>query len=270
MRAVWSFWSVPHRARTGPAWLSDYHHLLSWSFSVEQARKYFASTTLVTDSEGARLLVDRLGLKFDEVSTDLDALVYSDPAWWTLGKLYAYRAQREPFLHIDSDAFFFEALSPALLEAPLVAQSIEKTRGLYRPELFTSLPWKPKEWKEGLLEVPCCGVVGGKDTDFLRIYADLAISMVESESNRWWKSNENWRCNALVEQYFLGAMAEHHERSISYLVPDIQTAGRWDRAREIGFTHLMGERKTDPRACAWLEEEARMACENVSRLIPPL
>ena len=36
------------------------------------------------------MLVDELGLQFDQVSTELDSLSNIDPGWWALGKLVAY------------------------------------------------------------------------------------------------------------------------------------------------------------------------------------
>jgi hypothetical protein len=74
-RAVWSFWSAPMAAGSGSGgWLESKYHLMSWVFSVEMARRHFRKIALVTDTPGADLLVDGLGLRFDEVSTELDAL----------------------------------------------------------------------------------------------------------------------------------------------------------------------------------------------------
>jgi len=67
---------------------------------------------LVTDTEGARLLVDKLGLRFTTVMTTLTALDDADPEWWVLGKLWAYRAQTEPFVHLDNDVFLGDVMDP--------------------------------------------------------------------------------------------------------------------------------------------------------------
>ena len=85
MRAVWSFWSKPFRAGRGSRWLSDYHSHLAWGLSVECARRHYPDTLLVTDDEGAALLVDRLKLPFARVSLELNQLRDRDPDWWALG-----------------------------------------------------------------------------------------------------------------------------------------------------------------------------------------
>jgi hypothetical protein len=75
--------------------------VLSW----QTASQHYPNTCLITDSDGAKILVDQLGLQFASVSTVLDDLANEDPAWWSLGKLYAYSLQQEPFVHIDSDVY---------------------------------------------------------------------------------------------------------------------------------------------------------------------
>ena len=51
------------------------------------ARRHYPTTCLVTDDEGARLLIDGLRLPFARVSTALNALRDEDPEWWALGKI---------------------------------------------------------------------------------------------------------------------------------------------------------------------------------------
>ena len=108
MRAVWSLWSKPMHGAYRGGWPSLHHHLLSWVLSVETCRRFFDGAHLVADNEAATLLVDRLGLEFDTVSLELDALDTADPDLWALGKLHAYRAQTEPFLHIDADVYMWK------------------------------------------------------------------------------------------------------------------------------------------------------------------
>src|SRR5687767_1744547 len=139
MRAIWSFWSKPFARHHHRVWASPRHHLFSWVLSVRTAVRHYGPAVLYTDTAGAKLLVDRIGLEFDEVHTDLDALDAVDEGWWALGKLYAYRAQREPFVHIDSDVFLWQRLPPQLEQAPLLAQNPEPFvagQSYYQPEVF--------------------------------------------------------------------------------------------------------------------------------------
>ena len=128
MKAIWSLWTKPLRKNRKSIWISEKHHLLAWILSVETAKKHYSETALFTDSQGARILVEQLGLEFTQVSTELDALENCDPSFWALGKVYTYRAQTEPFIHIDSDVFLWKPLSSDINSAPLIAQN---------PECFT-------------------------------------------------------------------------------------------------------------------------------------
>ncbi len=123
MRAVWSYWRKPHRAGQCHAWPSELHHALSWSLSLQEARKHYSDTWIYTDDEGARLLVDQLQLPFAHVHTDLNALRRRNPGWWTLGKLHTCRLQTEPFVHLDYDAFLWLPLPEDLLVADVFAQN---------------------------------------------------------------------------------------------------------------------------------------------------
>ena len=79
MRAIWSLWTKPMRTGNSWAWLSPLHHLLSWVLSVELAKKHYSDTALFTDDQGARMLVDGIGLEFNSVSSELNALDNYDP-----------------------------------------------------------------------------------------------------------------------------------------------------------------------------------------------
>src|ERR1017187_9186373 len=114
MRAVWSFWSKPFLAGHGSVWAEPRQHWLSWILSLETAKCHLPETALYTDQVGADLLVDKLGLKFAEVSTVLDVLADEDPRWWALGKLRTYALQTTPFVHIDSDVFLWKPLPDGL------------------------------------------------------------------------------------------------------------------------------------------------------------
>src|SRR5215467_3350808 len=150
MRAVWSFWTKPFAGRCGIPWLSERHHLLSWVLSLKTARKHYPQTALVTDDEGAELLVSQLGLSFAHVSTELSALSDADPSWWVLGKLWTYRLQHEPFVHIDNDVFLWARLPRELELAPVFGQNPEwfplAPESWYRPERFTRALRQHRGW----------------------------------------------------------------------------------------------------------------------------
>ena len=284
MRAVWSFWTKPYRARHGSPWPSDYPARLAWGLSVELARRYYPDTALVTDDEGAKLLVDQLELPFTRVSLALNEIRDRDPDWWAVGKLYAYRLQTEPFVHIDSDVFLWNRLPVELESAPVFAQSPEtfdpdRDEHWYplRPveRTFAARPssWLPEAWgwysaRRGPLVAGNCGILGGQRTDVLGAYADLGIRTVEAPENgaAWASWGDKDFCNVLVEQFLLNAVVEHRRATsrepsdrdlrVTYLFPTDHAPYDPRRAEAAGYTHLIGGAKRNPELMADLE--ARM------------
>lgn len=281
MKAVWSFWTKPYRMNRQSTWVSKKHHLLAWVLSVETAKKHYLKTSLYTDSQGAQMLVDELGLEFTQVSTELDALENHDPQWWALGKVYTYRAQTEPFIHIDSDVFLWKPLPLRMNSAPLLAQNPDNFivgSSWYKPEgMETAISsvngWLPKEWKwqrslSSFQKAVCCGIFGGNAVDFIRYYADLAIQLVEHPSNQqaWCLLTPDTERNVLFEQYLLGSCVEYHRHQpnspyknidIQYLFSSLDDAFISDNAARAGFTHLIADAKRNRTIADHLENRVR-------------
>jgi hypothetical protein len=143
LRAVWSFWTKPFLAHRTKIWRSPEHHFQSWVLSFLTAQLHYPETALYTDDLGAELLVDRLGLPFNYVSTALNDLADVDEGWWAAGKLLAYSRQTAPFVHIDSDAYLWSPFHRAWRRRP----SLLKTR--------SELSWDDRATTRPHLRMPC-------------------------------------------------------------------------------------------------------------------
>jgi hypothetical protein len=271
VRAVWSFWSEPFFRGEGSGWLGARHAYLAWVLSVGCARRHYPDTTLVTDDRGAELLVEQLGLKFTRVSLALNQLRDRDPDWWALGKLYAYRMQTEPFVHIDADAFLWKRLPAQLESAAVFAQSPETfdpDDGHFYPAraVERSVAWLPEEWRwytagRGPRAASCCGILGGAGVDLVARYADLGIRVVEDPRNAvgWATWGNKGLCNVLVEQMLLRAVAAHRGVPVAHLFPEAGDPYDPAKAAAAGYTHLIGAAKRHPQLMADLE--ARVTAE---------
>ena len=282
MQAVWSFWSKPFKADRGLRWNKPHHHLLAWGLSLRLARMHFERTVLVTDSAGKAFLVDELGLKFDNVSTELDRLRDVDPGWWALGKLLAYSLQKQPFVHLDNDVFLWKPLSSKILASPVIAQcpeqhsvvnpwcdpgEVERRFRLFGLALPVEWEWAISRRGNAWFREENCGIVGGNQVDFLRHYAESAIAMViDPQYQRLWASSPiQFGFNMVIEQYFLAVCLDYHKGphsrfsglSIEYLFPNWVDALDPHAACRVGYTHLQGETKAHPLVGARLEQ--RMA-----------
>jgi hypothetical protein len=263
------------------SWGSSLHHFLAWGMSLFAARRHYPETMLVTDRQGKKLLIDKLGLPFTHVSTELDRLQNVDPMWWALGKLISYTMQDRPFLHLDTDVFLWKPLAPHLAEAPVFAQCPEihgNDLHCHQCEIEQAFATNscslPKEWEwERSQENPNfreenCGIVGGTRIDFLRHYAQTALDMVMNPENaRAWSSlGVNFGYNMVVEQYLLSACIGFHRFHpespyrgvrIKYLFSSWAEGQDQNCAARAGYTHLMSSAKSDPAVHRRLVERMR-------------
>lgn len=273
MRAVWSFWSRPFTNHHHTYWAKPVHHLFSWVISLETAKKHYPRTVLYTDDEGARLFVDQLGLQFNEVRTDLNALASYDPAWWSLGKVWTYRAQQEPFIHIDSDVFLWQPLPHDFISAPLCVQCPDffvPKASYYNPELLENTVsrggeiWLPAEWvwfrtSGARQRGESCGIFGGHKIDFIQHYTNQAFKLLEHPANQpgWSLMTDKTDHNILLEQYLLAACVDYHGIEIKYLFNSLDDALAKDDATRLGYTHLVGSAKKNPQITTRLEQRMK-------------
>lgn len=269
MKSIWFFWTKPFKTHRSGVWSSEKHHLLAWVLSLETARKHYPDTCLFTDDEGARTLIDGIGLEFEQVSTALNTLDGYDPEWWALGKIYTYRAQTKPFIHIDNDVFLWKPLPRRIESAPVFAQNPEYfSEGYrhYKPQEFQAVVksvkdgWLPEEfeWCQTGVSSPrgaCCGICGGNDIHFIRSFANTAMKIIEHPSNQsaWVVLNEKTVHVLLVEQYLLAAYVDYHRNKqgsphsnvdIQYLFNSANDAFNSNKAEEMGYTHLMSAKRS--------------------------
>jgi hypothetical protein len=280
MKAVWSFWSKPFEVHRRFNWPSERHHLFAWVLSVETARQHYPDTSLITDDAGARMLVDRLALPFTHVSTELNALAHYNPDWWALGKIYAYRMQTQPFVHIDSDVFLWKPL-PARLEcADVFAQNpepISASTPYYQPERFaralhTTGGWLPEEWHwyhhTYHNRAESCGIFGGNRIDFINLFAIASQRLIEDPANKHALEalHDKRTLMLVVEQYLLSAFVEYHKANavlpfgnirIEYLFDSVADLLNPDYATHAGFTHLVAGAKQSKLFAQRLESRVR-------------
>lgn len=262
MRAVWSFWSAPFREYMGRSWREPIDHWLAWGLSLRLARNHYPETMLVTDLAGKALLVNRLGLSFTHVSTELERLRNADVGWWAMGKLVAYSLQDQPFVHLDTDVFLWKPLPPSVADAPVFAQCPEEHHAVdewcgvsdienafARHGLALPAEWDaqlPHESRYARQEN--CGILGGTRPDFLRHYSNLVLDFLTSPANApaWASLPEKSGFNPVIEQFTLSACLEFHRIGIRHLFPTFWDAYNSDQAGRLGYTHLLGDAKRNP------------------------
>jgi hypothetical protein len=284
MRAVWSFWSRPFETHKYFIWHKPIHHLLAWGLSLRMASQHYPETILVTDYAGKKLLVDKLGLAFTHVSTELERLRDANSDWWALGKLVAYNVQDQPFVHLDTDVFLWKPLPRHLAQAPVFAQhpeypffhwiddgggprDIENCFAAEGIELPVEWQWV-RSRDENHFPEENCGIFGGTNIEFIRYYSNLAVDLVLNPQNRgaWARLSDKKGYNMIVEQFLLAACVAYHRFhptapyrgvKIRHLFPGVGEAFDQQWATRLGYTHLMGGAKSNPVVAERIETRSQ-------------
>jgi len=274
MPAVWSHWSKPFiSSHPGAIWLSIKHYLMSFVLSLENAKQHFKETRLITDSIGAAMLVDEIGLEFDQVSVELDFLnnQYGFD-WWNLGKLHAYRIQDKPFIHLDNDVFLWKPLPTTLLEAPVFAQNPEfftENSDYYLPSEFEMAinqiekGWLPEEWKWSrnlfghFQKSMNTGIFGGQRPDLIHYAANLAFQILDHPINQISLESIEKKAQiaGMLEMYLPAACIDCYfgaDVFAKYLFTSAEEA--FEKGDSIGYTHLLGSSKRNLSIISRLEK----------------
>lgn len=219
MKIVQSYWSKPVKmqedneinSRSAGGWIERKYNYISWAFSCLQFKKFYSEIELVTDSNGYNLLVEKLQLPYTSTLVILDELNSYHPDLWALGKIYAYSAQNQPFIHVDGDVFIWDRFPERVEKAPILAQNMESDYSYYMDtynevkEHFRFIPEvieKRVELGQPLHGINA-GILGGHDMDFFKEYTRQAIKLVD----------ENKDC---MEEVFKGKFNTFYEQCLFY------------------------------------------------------
>jgi len=260
MHGLMSFRAVPGYA--WKRWATPFHELLSWSMSSHLLRQRFRTTRFVTSTAGKKMLVDKLGLQFDDVTIAFDDMPSAFDDFWAFSKLMAEAMQTEPFMHIDEDVFLWEDLPVDIFQAPVIVQSYEPLLAeiYHLTDIEQKLKYLPPAWAYGrkLTNAICAGVVGGTDLEFFRDYVQQATEFVAHPSNlEPWQRLDRHFGMCVAEQYLLLAVATQRGVKVRRLIQsDIYSKAGSEEANALGYTHIWGA-KPRPATARLVEDYAR-------------
>ena len=151
MKIIQSFWTGNKNSLTDSyGWLLPIFNYLSWIISCNQLRRYYDDVTLVTDSQGYDVLINKLHLPYTDVIVSLDCLNHYNPNLWALAKIKAYQSIKEPFIHVDGDVFIWTKIDESLRDHELIVRNEETTTDYYGKmwrDIRHAISYMPEEMK---------------------------------------------------------------------------------------------------------------------------
>lgn len=255
MKIVQSFWTKPSLKGTklsgnrfNGGWPHRKLNYMSWALSCLQLRKYYDSVELVTDSMGKEILIDMLQLPYSKVHVELDKLNSFHHGLWTLGKIYSYTLQDQPFLHVDNDVFIWERFSDDIFSYGIVGQNVQLNTSVYSKtfhtviDQFDFVPHYLQPYK-GMDFVPCvnAGIMGGTDLDFFHAYAMEVFAFITNNGRLLDPMPDDLNVSeftVVYEQVFLYGYAAECTKKVAYLFEEAT-----DVPLDIGLFHECAKNK---------------------------
>lgn len=276
MKILQTFWTGPtdvnkeNLLSMKAGWLSCEYHWMSWALSCLQAKSVFGSVNLVTDKAGKELLVDLLQLPYTNVSTALEGtLNHYHPSLWALAKIYTYSTQTEPFLHLDGDVYLLHKPNDTLLNAPLIAQNLDKNLPFYADILnqindhlsFIPESFSRKNFENKDVYASNAGLLGGHDLSFFKEYSRQAFEFIDKNKPDLHEINPVI-LNLIFEQYLFCLLANESNITISYYKGPVEDPVFKDYIRFEDYPHMqmvhpVGSFKQYPHVCDHLTKTLR-------------
>jgi hypothetical protein len=252
MEILQTFWTGPTSVKKEnilsikAGWLSCEYHWMSWALSCLQAKSVFGSVNLVTDKAGKEILVDLLQLPYTTVSTALEGtLDHYLPSLWALAKIHTYSIQTDPFLHLDGDVYLWQKPDAYLLNAPLIAQNLDKNLPFYADILnqinyhlsFIPESFSRKNFEHKDVYASNAGLLGGHDLSFFKEYSRRAFEFIDKNTADLEKMTTG-SLNLIFEQYLFCQLAAELNIPISYYKGPVEDPVFKDYIRFEDYPHL--------------------------------
>ncbi|MCL2649915.1 MAG: hypothetical protein FWD60_02670 [Candidatus Azobacteroides sp.] len=252
-------------------WVSPEYHLMSWALSCLQLKQCYKEVYLYANTPAACLLIDDLQLPYTEVFCTHDKLILPHQELWALPKIYTYRLQEKPFLHIDGDVFLFGRLPESLLNNGLIAQNPEVATDYYTSTQkglmnhFTFFPPCVKTDFEAPdpIRAVNAGILGGQNISFINEYANLAFEYVDKNIRYLQSINVN-KFNVFFEQHLFYALAKEKNIPIGFLFSDLIDDNGYKHINDFHdvpflrmYLHLLGHFKQDEYTCIQMAAKLR-------------
>ena len=213
-------------------WVNKFMFYHTYALSALLVRKHYAGkTTLVTDTFGKELLIDKLELPYDEVIVCLDRLNEYPGEFWALGKIYTYSLFSSPFIHLDFDFLLASPFEPEFTEADLVAYMNENDSNRQKPyrkcveDYFLNyrVSESIRRYFTDYQNIAYnAGVFGGTETDiFKELWAitkgiiDQNIEQIRTDAVA--DPRSFYMTNVILEQYLFACLARQKKLTVACL-----------------------------------------------------
>ncbi|WP_313790281.1 DUF6734 family protein [Flagellimonas meridianipacifica] len=258
-----SFWSKPSLVgvssleKVHGGWPHPKYHYMGWALSCLTFKKHYNDVQLVTDSKGKEMLIDTFNLPYTSVAVELNKINHYPEKLWALGKLYAYKIQDTPFIHVDGDIFIWKRFNSSLEKSELIGQHLDNEENHYHTSMHhleknnISIPQELKDDFAILKRFNStnAGILGGKNIDFFQEYVDRAFHFVDKNLEKVNNKINGSSFAIIYEQYMFSALARKWDIEINHLIQYNDTgimhlSDFFNRYLSKKYVHLLAKTKS--------------------------
>jgi hypothetical protein len=254
-RAVYSLWTKPMNGKT-VGFNTEKNLIECFALSLHYTKKWFDEVYLVTDFEG-KDLVERYGLSFDNIDTSLEHVmmgIYENH--WSLGKIYACKLQKEPFIHIDIDVILFKPLPDKFLKSDAAFQNLETESQKYWYKWLLdhaekNYVSKPKWFDTEKVKAYNCGVIAFNKLDVIQEWWTESLNYIKFLDESKFNYDHHLSC-LIYEQFCIYCICKFYNYEVDLLTFYGESHEKYmgtiseELAKKLGYTHLIAASKRDP------------------------
>ncbi|MDR3696182.1 DUF6734 family protein, partial [Mucilaginibacter sp.] len=276
MKFLQSLWTGPSGSsdvnllNLKAGWQSCEFHWMSWALSCLNAKNNLGEVHLITDLKGKEILIDQLQLPYATVSADLEKRLDEYPVdLFALAKIYSYSIQEEPFLHLDSDVYFFQKPPKTFFDNSLIAQNLDKNLPIYYHALneindnFSYIPavFSKENYEHLDLNASNAGILGGNHPEFFKKYSCEAFDFIDQNRDSFDKLRMG-SLNFIFEQYLFCQLAKKENIPIAYLKGEVDNPVfldyiKFDDFPDVQMIHPVGNFKKYRHVCNHVAKKLR-------------
>ena len=252
MNIIMSLWTKPCLDNKKHGFNTIEQMIESLILSSNVVKRHYNDIHFYTDKIGYEWITPYLSqLPFTKIEVCLDEMNWLDDHFWSLVKLYVYKLQKEPFIHIDNDVFIWDKFPEKLFESDFFFQEIEffhqAGRDFYLKGLELYKDALPKEIKvsDGAFNCGVFACVNQKALSLMERYYDYGIEFVKKTENivnlHFEEVSKRWLASVIIEQVLIYSLVIFGDYKYDYILYN-----GFDKKHEMKYSHTIAHHKRHP------------------------
>lgn len=225
LNVIYSLWTKPYRELGNTLGFDSIEDFVnSLILSVNVSKQHYNNIHFYTDKTGMEIIKPYMDqLPFTEIYVILDEADWVPSQWWAFPKIYVYSLQKEPFIHLDNDAYLWDKLKEEMSTYDFISQNLESVHDkshkyykdairVYADHILHIDDIKDTQRFAYAMNAGIFGAFNNKGLKLFKNMYDNAIKVAKSAmADKWlmdfinWKDLRNWDAflfNTLNEQHY--------------------------------------------------------------------